>query len=118
MGTDLGGKVRDRPRPEHAGVARAPRVRRRQVLLHPAVGVIDAAVQHKRRSALFEPCHRNLLQQRNRIVVELAPEHRIERAEDARGVVIPAPPHVPRERLQPVVSRRDELSLSPRLADD
>ena len=31
---ELGREVRDRPRPEHAGVARAPGVRRVQVLLH------------------------------------------------------------------------------------
>ena len=34
------------------------------------------------------------------------------------GVVIPAPPQVPGQRLQPVVRGRDELSLRARLTDD
>ena len=48
---ELGGEVRDRPRAEHAGVLRSPRVLRLQVLLHPAVGVVDAPVQRQLRGA-------------------------------------------------------------------
>ena len=66
---ELGREVRDRPRPEHAGVPRAPGVLRAQVLLHPAVGVVDAAVQRELRRALLELVDRHLLQQRDRVVV-------------------------------------------------
>ena len=115
---ELGREIRDGSRPEHARVPRAPRARRREVLLHAAVRVVDAAVQHERRRALFEQRGRYLPEQRDGIVIERAPQRRIERAEEARRVVIPAPPHVARERLQPLVRRRDELPERARLAHD
>ena len=63
---ELGREIRDRARPQHARVPRAPRARRRQVLLHAAIRVVDAAVQHERRRALFEPRDRNLPKQGDR----------------------------------------------------
>ena len=45
-------------------------------------------------------------------------QHRIELAEQARRVVVPAPPEVLRERRQPLVRGRDELPERARLADD
>ena len=70
------------------------------------------------RRALLELVDRNLLQQRDRVVVELAPQHRIELAEQARRVGVPAPPQVLRQRGQTLMRRRDELPERPRLADD
>ena len=67
---------------------------------------------------LLELVDRDLLQQRDRVVVELAPQHRIELAEQAGRVVVPAPPEVLRQRAQPLVRRRDELPERARLADD
>ena len=115
---ELGREVGDRARPQHAGVACAPGVRRVQILLHPAVGVVDAAVQRELRGPLLEFVDRDLLQQRHRIVVERPPQHGIELAEEAGRVRIPAPPQVLRERAEPLVRRRDELSERARLADD
>ena len=115
---ELGGEVGDRPRPEHAGVPRAPGVARAQVLLKAAVGVVDAAVQRQLRGPLLELVDRDLLQQGHRIVVERAPEDRIELAEEAGRIRVPAPPQVLRERAQPLMRRGDELPERPRFRDD
>ena len=89
-----------------------------QILLHAAVGVVDAAVERQLGRALLDLVDRNLLQQRHRVVPELAPQHRIELAEQAGRVVVPAPPQILRERRQALVRRRDELPERPRLAHD
>ena len=52
------------------------------------------------------------------LLSQLAPQHRIELAEQARRVGVPAPPQVLRERAEPLVRRRDELPEGPGLADD
>ena len=88
------------------------------MLLHAAIRVVDAAVQHERRRALFEQRGRYLPEQGDRIVIECAPQRRVERPEEARGVVIPAPPHVARERIQPLVCGCDKLPQRARLAYD
>src|SRR5262249_18560201 len=59
---ELRGEVRDGPRPQYAGVTRAPRRLRRQIFLHAAVAVVDAAVQGKLRRAFFELVDRHLTQ--------------------------------------------------------
>jgi hypothetical protein len=82
---------------------------RPQVLLHPAIGVVDPAVQGQLGRPFFERVDRDPLQQRDRIVVQPAPEDRIDLAEQGRGVRVPAPPQVLRQRAQPLVRRRDEL---------
>ena len=93
---ELGGEVRDRTRPENAGVARAPRVLRLQILLHPAVRMIDAAVQRQLRGARLELVHVDLLKQRNRVVIAPLPEDRIEIAKQCDALRIPAPPEIAR----------------------
>ncbi len=115
---ELGGEVRDRPRPEHPGMTRAPGVLGVEVLLQTAIGVVDAAVQRQLRRPLLEPVDWNLLQQRDRVVVERAPQDGIELAEEAGGVGIPTPPQVLRQCAQPLVCRRDELAKRPRLGDN
>ncbi len=115
---ELGGEVGDRTGPEHAGMAGAPRVRRVQILLQPAVGVVDAAVQRELRRPLFELVDGNLLKQGHRVVVERPPEHRIELAEEAGRVRVPAPPQVLRQSPQPLMRGRDELTERPRLGHD
>jgi hypothetical protein len=71
--SELGGEVRDRPGPQHASVAGTPGARRRQMLLHAPIGVVDAAVEDERRYALLQPVDRDLLQQSDWIVIEVAP---------------------------------------------
>ena len=87
---ELGGEVRDRARAEHAGVAAAPRVAGPEVLLHPAVGVVDAAVQRELRRALLQVVDRDVLEQGDRVVAHLAPRHRIELAEQCRSYPRPS----------------------------
>ncbi len=115
---ELGGEIRHRPRPQHAGMLDAPRPLRRQVLLHPAVGVVDPAVQRELRCALLQVVDVDALEQRDRVVGQLAPQHRIQVAEQVRRVLVPAPPQVLRQLRQALVRRRDEQAQCPRLADD
>ena len=56
-------------------------------------------------------------QQRDRIVIQLAPAHRIEIAKQAAGVVVPAPPQVARQRPQPFLRGSDKAVQRARLAD-
>ena len=80
--------------------------------------MVDAAVQRHLRGAALEPIDVDLLQHRDRIVIALLPQHRIQIAEQADAFVVPAPPEVLRERSEPLVHRRDELSDRARFADD
>ena len=41
-------------------------------------------------------------------MIQFAPADRIEIAEQAGGIVVPAPPYVPRQRPQPLARRSDE----------
>ena len=59
---------------------------------------------------------RILVQQRDRIVIELPPAHRIEIAEQAGGIVVPAPPQISRQRPQPLLDGRDEAVQRARFA--
>jgi hypothetical protein len=67
-----------------------------------------------RRSSFRE---RHLGQQRDRIVIQLPPAHRIQIAEQAGGIVIPAPPQIAGERPEPLLHRRDEAIQRARFAD-
>ncbi len=58
--------------------------------------------------ARFEFLERILVQQRDRTVIELTPAQRIEIAEQAGGIVVPAPPQVAGQRPEPLLDRRDE----------
>ena len=60
----------------------------------------------------------SLLQQRDRVVIQLTPASRIEIVEQAAGVLVPAPPQVARERPQLFLRRRDEPVHDAGLADD
>ena len=115
---ELRREVRHRPGAEDAGVPRAPRVLRRQVFLQPPVGLVDAAVKRELRRAQLELIDRDALQQRQRIVIARAPHDRVQIAEQAGALVVPAPPQVPGDRGQPLVDRRHELADRARLADD
>ena len=60
----------------------------------------------------------DLLQHRDRIVIALLPQHRIEIAKQADALVVPAPPQVLRKRGEPLMHRRHELPDGARLADN
>ena len=115
---ELGREVCHGPRPENAGVARAPCARGGEVFLHSPIGVVDATVQRELRDPLLEPVHGQSLEQRDGIVVELAPEDGIQLAEQGRCVAVPTPPEILRQRQQPLMAGRDEEPTRARLADD
>ena len=53
---ELGGKISHRPRPQHAGIGRAPGPVGIQILLLAAVDVVDAAMQDQFRCAALDLC--------------------------------------------------------------
>ena len=115
---ELGGKIGDRPRPQHAGMFRAPSSVRLEIFLLAAVGVVDAAVQHQFARAALDAGQRHLAQQRHRIVVELPPARRIEIEKKVDRVLIPTPPEIARQRPKPLLDGSDETRERARLADD
>ena len=74
--------------------------------------------KHQLAGATLDLRQRNLAQQRDRIVIELPPAHRIEVAEQARGVVVPTPPEIARERPEAFLGRSDEAIERAGFADD
>ena len=96
----------------------APQVRSAcEIFPLAAIGVVDAAVQHQFAGAALHLRQRNLRQQSDGIVIELPPAHRIEVAEQAAGVVVPAPPQIARQRPEPLLGGRDEAIQSASFAD-
>ncbi len=89
-----------------------------RVLVHAAVGVVDPPVQRELRRTLLEPVDRHLLEERHRVVAHLAPQNRVQLAEQAGRLVVPAPPQVLRDCAQTLLERGHNLPESPRLADN
>ncbi len=98
VNAELGGEVGDRLRAQHAGVRAAPGVRGADVFLQPAIGLVDAAVEHQLGGAHFQPLGRELGQQRDRVVIQLPPADRVEIAEQVDDFGVPAPPQVVGDR--------------------
>ncbi len=90
-------------------MASTPRALRRQVFVQAPIRVIDPAVQRELRRAIVERPHLDQLQQRDRIVIQLAPQQGIQLAKERGALVIPAPPEVLRQLAQPVMRRRHEV---------
>ena len=88
------------------------------MLLHPAIRVVDPAVEDELRRALFQLFEGNLFEKRDRIVIQRAPRHRVQLPEQTGRVVIPAPPQVLGERTQPLMCGGDELLQGLGFADD
>jgi hypothetical protein len=86
------GEISHGTRPQHTGVARPPGSLRVLVLAQATIGVVDPAMQNELGGTLFEFVERILVQQRDGTVIELTPALRIDIAEQAGGIVIPAPP--------------------------
>ncbi len=60
---------------------------------------------------------RRLRQQRDGVLIELAPANRVQIAKEAGGVVIPTPPQVAGQRPQPLLCRSNEAVERTRLGD-
>ena len=94
MDAELGRKIDDRLRSQHAGVDVAPGRIAGHVFLEPAVGLIDPAVEHEFGGTGFQPLGCELRQQGDRVVVELPPADRVELPEEIGHFRMPAPPEV------------------------
>jgi hypothetical protein len=97
---ELGGEVGHRPGQQGAAVARPPAVATLEVLLEAAVGLVDAGLKllvlHPARDLLAV----DALEEGDRVVVDGAPDDRIDLAEDRPDVRLPRPPEVPRQLAQ------------------
>jgi len=74
-------------------------------------------VQDEFGGARFEFVERIFVQERDGTVIELSPAQRIEIAEQAGSIVIPAPPQVAGQRPEPLLGRRDKTVERAGLAD-
>jgi hypothetical protein len=115
---ELGGEVSHRAGAQHARVVCAPGAVGAQIFLLAAVDVIDAAVQQQLARAAIDFPERHLVQERNGILIELAPAHRVQIAKDAGAVVIPAPPHVAGQLPEFFLGGGYEAVEGARLTDD
>src|SRR5581483_1856418 len=111
-------KISYRPRPEHAGVARAPGTIRFHIFPLTPISVIDTAVQHHFARAPFDAGKRDLAEKRDGVLVELPPARRVQFTEKARGVVVPAPPEITRESPQALLRRSNKSIQRARLTHD
>ena len=115
---ELGGEIGDRPRAEDAGFAGTPGVARVvQVFLEPAMGLVDARVEHHLGRPLGELLGRHLGEHDDRIVVDLSPLDRIQVAKQVDDFRVPAPPQV-RGQCQAFVVERLRSDFGPVLPFD
>ena len=77
---------------------RPQRGRLGHVFLQPAVGLVDAAVEHQFGGPHFQPFGRELRKQGDRVVVQLPPADRVEIAEEVDHFGVPTPPQVSGQR--------------------
>ena len=95
---ELEGEVGHRLGAEHAGVGSPPRGDFAHVLLQPAIGLADAAIEHQFRGPHFQPFGGELRKQGDRVVVQLPPADGVEVAEEVDHLGVPAPPQVSCQR--------------------
>jgi len=95
---EFGRKISHRTRPQNPGVRRAPGAIGAQILLLAAIGVIDAAVQDQFARALLQFRQGEFGQQSDRVVIQLPKTYRVQVAEQAGRIVIPAPPKITCQR--------------------
>ena len=84
---------------------RAPGLPQPEIFLQPAVGVIDAAIEHQFGGPHFQPLGREFRQQRDRVVVQLPPADRVQIAKQVDDFRTPGPPKVASHRDAFVVQR-------------
>ena len=75
-------------------------------------------MKHKFPGAALDLREGHLVQQRNRIIVQLAEAHRVQIAEQADAILIPAPPKVTRESPEALLGGGNEAVEHPRLTHD
>ena len=102
---ELGGEICDGPRPQDAGIGRAPGAVGKQIFLLAAIDVVDAAMQHQFRGAALQLAQGNFTEHGDGILVELPPALGVEIAKEADAVRIPAPPEIAGQRPEPLLRR-------------
>jgi hypothetical protein len=115
---EFGRKISDGARAEDAGVAGSPSAVGAEIFLKTVISVVDAAVEDKFGGAGFQLGEGKFAEQRNRILVELAPALGIEVAEEAGGIVIPTPPQTASQGPETFLSGSDEAVEGAGFADD
>src|SRR5579864_7046980 len=88
-----------------------------KIFEHAPIGVVHAAVEHQFSGASFEFGQRDSVEQRDGIVVHFIPTGWVKVHEDARGVVVPAPPEIARECPKTLLQRRNETVECASFAD-
>ena len=103
MQPERGREIDHRALVEVAAMDVAPAPLLAHILVQAAEGVVDAAVEHQFRGALFHLLRGDLVQEGDGVVLHLAPEMRIQVGEDADDLGMPRPPQVVRQRAQAFV---------------
>jgi len=98
--SELGGEVGDRSRAQHTAHGVSPGAAIAQVFLELVECQIDAALQRRLVGAAQELLGRQFRQERDGVVVSLAPQVRVEIAEDRDHLGLPGPPEVRRQLVQ------------------
>ena len=114
---ELGGKIGDGAGSQDAGIGGSPGAVGMEILLLAAVAVVDAAVQDEFRGAAFDFTEGNFTEQRDGILIQLAPANRIQIAKEADTVVVPAPPEIAGQGPEALLSGGDEAIEGAGFAD-
>jgi len=106
--TELHREVGHRPRPQGRRVGRAPAIVVLEVVVETPEGVVDPRVQSHLGGAALKRLGGDLLEEGDRVVPGVAPQVRVEVAEQVDDVGLPRPPKVPRQLPQAI----HDLSLT------
>ena len=103
MDAKLSREISDWFRSQNSRVIGCPMLPGVHVLFQQAVGLVDSREQHHLVGSFIQSLGRELLQQCNRIVIELSPSNRIKVAEQMLNLGIPRPPQIASQRHALVV---------------
>ena len=77
---------------------RSPRLPLGHVIFQATEGVVDFRIQDHLVGAIGQPLRCELLQQRDRVVVQFSPTNRIQIAKQTGDVTVPTPPKIAGQR--------------------
>jgi hypothetical protein len=76
------------------------------VFIQSPEGIVYSAVEYKLRGSFFDLFGRYLTQKCNGVMVNLAPEMRVQVGEEAENFRMPCPPEILSQREKPFMKRR------------
>ena len=100
MDTKLGRKIRDGIVSQQTGVSITPGMFRGHVLLPASIGVVDAGMQNRFSASKFQLFLRELIQQKNRVMIQLSPANGIKISENRNNFRLPTPPEITSECIE------------------